>query len=249
MKSSQSNIVFYLRAFLILLATVLYSLAALCLGFIGIRSAYFVLSRNWSSLLLKLAGIRVHVHGLEHLNPMQSRIYVVNHTSYFDIPILLASLPDTIRFMYRKSLERIPFFGWSLARSPFIGIQREKARDAMKGIAEAVTSISIGESVVIFAEGTRSKDGRLAAFKRGAFLLASRSGKQIIPIALAGAHQVMPKDSKRFYPGDVEMTILPAFDTMKDMDKEDELMLQSQVHESINAALPHAMKSQIQNTK
>jgi 1-acyl-sn-glycerol-3-phosphate acyltransferase len=119
----------------------------------------------------------------------------------------------------------------------------------MKGIDEAVTSISIGESVVIFAEGTRSKDGRLAAFKRGAFLLASRSGKQIIPIALAGAHQVMPKDSKRFYPGDVEMTILPAFDTMKDMDKEDELMLQSQVHESINAALPYAMKSQIQNTK
>jgi len=247
MKSLLSNITFYLRAFFIVLATFLYSLAALFLGLMGIRSAYFILSRNWSSLLLKLAGVHVHVDGLEFLYPMQSRIYVVNHTSYFDIPILLASLPDTVRFMYRKSLERIPFFGWSLARSPFIGIQREKARDAMKGIDEAVKSISIGESVVIFAEGTRSKDGTLSAFKRGAFLLASRSGKQIIPIALAGAHRIMPKDSKRFYPGEVSVCILPPIEVKKDMDKEQELALQEIVHSAINAALPPEMKSQKRN--
>lgn len=243
MKDLASNIAFYIRAFLIVIATIVYSLVALFLGMIGIRSAYFFCSKNWSALLLKLAGVKVHVHGLEHLYPMQSRIYVVNHSSYFDIPILIASIPDTVRFMYRKNLERIPFFGWGLARSPFIGIQREKARDAMKGIEEAVRSISIGESVVIFAEGTRSKDGKLSAFKRGAFLLASRSGKQIIPIALAGAHKIMPKESKRFYPGEVNLTVLPPFEAMKDMDKEYELQLQDNVHSAINAVLPLEMKS------
>ncbi len=247
MKQIASNIAFYIRAFLIVIATIAYSLGALFLGLIGIRTAYFFFSKNWSSLLLTLAGVRVHVHGLEHLYPMQSRIYVVNHTSYFDIPILLASLPDTVRFMYRKNLERIPFFGWGLARSPFIGIQREKARHAMKGIDEAVKSISIGESVVIFAEGTRSKDGKLSTFKRGAFLLASRSGKQIIPIALAGAHKIMPKDSNRFYPGEVSITVLPPFEVMKDMDKEHELELQDNVHSAINEALPSEMKSQKRN--
>ena len=247
MKDLVSNIVFYIRAFLIVIATILYSLVALLLSLIGIRTAYFFCSKNWSSFMLKLAGVTIHVHGLEHLYPMQSRIYVVNHTSYFDIPIVLASIPDTIRFMYRKNLERIPFFGWGLARSPFIGIQREKARDAMKGIDEAVKSISIGESVVIFAEGTRSKDGKLAAFKRGAFLLASRSGKQIVPIALAGAHTIMPKESKRFYPGEVTLTVLPPFETMKNMDKEYELQLQDNVHSAINAVLPIEMKS-LKNT-
>lgn len=175
---------FLIRSILIVIVTICYSLIAIVCGFIGIRSAYFSLSRQWSAVLLFLAGVHVNIRGLEHLEPVQSRIYVVNHTSYFDIPIVLASIPDTIRIMYRKNLERIPFLGWSIARSPFIGIKREKARDAMKGIDEAVLSISIGESVLIFAEGTRSVNGRLGQFKRGAFLLASRSVNPSFPLLL-----------------------------------------------------------------
>ena len=243
MKSFFSSIIFFIRAFLIIILTIVYSIVAIIGGGIGIRSTYFILSRQWSKVILRIAGVRVKVNGLDNLYPMQRRIYVVNHTSYFDIPILLASIPDRVRIMYRKNLERIPIFGWGVASSPFIGIQREKARDAMRGIEEAIQTISTGESVVIFAEGTRSKDGRLSKFKRGAFLLASRSGKQIIPIALSGAHKIMPKDSKRFYSGEVELTILQPFEAIKDMDKEHELILQEQVHSAINAALPEEMKS------
>lgn len=243
MKSFFSSVVFIIRAFLLIILTTVYSIGAIIGGALGIRTTYFILSRHWSKLILRIAGVRIKVHGLENLYPMQRRIYVVNHTSYFDIPILLASLPDTVRIMYRKNLERIPIFGWGVASSPFIGIQREKARDAMRGIEEAIQTISTGESVVIFAEGTRSKDGRLSKFKRGAFLLASRSGKQIIPIALSGAQKIMPKESNKFYPGDVDITILPPFEAIKNMDKEHELILQEQVHSAINAALPEEMKS------
>lgn len=227
---------------MIVIVTIFYAILALTLGLSGMRKAYFICARQWSSVLLKCAGVRVQVTGMEHLYPMESRIYVVNHTSYFDIPIILATIPDTVRIMYRKNLERIPFMGWSLAASPYIGIQREKARDAMKGIEEAVKSVSIGESVIIFAEGTRSKNGRLGPFKRGAFLLASRSEKQIIPIAIGGAHVIMPKDQLRFFSGSVTVTILPKIEPVHGMSKEQEIVLQNRVHGLINDALPSDMK-------
>ncbi|NBO69483.1 MAG: 1-acyl-sn-glycerol-3-phosphate acyltransferase [Bacteroidetes bacterium] len=243
MKDIISFIGFILRSMLIVIVTIFYACVALLLGLSGIRKAYFILARQWSAVLLKCAGVQVQINGMQYLHPLQSRIYVVNHTSYFDIPILLASIPDTVRIMYRKNLERIPFMGWSLAASPFIGIQREKARDAMKGIEEAVKSVSIGESVVIFAEGTRSKDGRLGTFKRGAFLLASRSGKQLLPIALIGAQDIMPKDELRFYPGTVTMNLLPPIEPISNMSREEEVALQQSVHALINEALPEEMKS------
>lgn len=245
MKDAISFIAFLCRAFLIVISTIFYASLSLILGFSGMRSAYFIFARQWSSVLLKCAGVKVRKQGMEHLHPMQRRIYVVNHTSYFDIPIILASIPDNVRIMYRKNLERIPFMGWSLAASPYIGIQREHARNAMRGIDEAVNSVSNGESVVIFAEGTRSKDGRLGPFKRGAFLLASRSGKQLIPIAIAGAQTIMPKDQLRFYPGTVSMTILPPIEPLQEMNRDQEAALQQTVHDMINAALPPNMQSRV----
>jgi 1-acyl-sn-glycerol-3-phosphate acyltransferase len=243
MKDAISFIGFLLRSILIIIVTIFYACLALALGLSGMRRAYFIFARQWSSVLLKCAGVKVNIVGMEHLYPMQRRIYVVNHTSYFDIPIILASIPDSVRIMYRKNLERIPFMGWSLAASPFIGIQREKARDAMKGIEEAAKSVSIGESVVIFAEGTRSKDGRLGPFKRGAFMLASRSGKQLIPIAITGAQNIMLKDRWRFYPGTVSVTILSPIEPIDNLSREQESLLQHSVHSMINDALPPNMKS------
>lgn len=247
MKDIFSFIGFLLRSFLIVISTVFFASLSLILGLSGMRSAYFIFARQWSSVLLKCAGVKVRIQGIEHLHPMQKRIYVVNHTSYFDIPIILASIPDNVRIMYRKNLERIPFMGWSLAASPYIGIQREHARNAMRGIEEAVNSVSSGESVVIFAEGTRSKDGRLGPFKRGAFLLASRSGKQLIPVAIAGAHIIMPKDKLRFYPGNVSLTILPPIEPINEMSRDQEAALQKTVHDMINTALPENMQSRNRN--
>jgi len=144
------------------------------------RSIYFVYSRAWSRRLLSICGVTVRVSGAELLPKGVSRVYVVNHASLFDIPVLLASLRDNIRIMYKKELEKIPIFGWNIKLSPFIAVRRESVSNAMEIVNTAIEAISHGESVIIFAEGTRSKYGNLQAFKRGAFYLAARSSKHFL---------------------------------------------------------------------
>lgn len=235
---------FILRALALMICTIWYSVLALGAFAVGMnRNVYFRLARTWSAWLLRIAGIKVQVHGLDYMHHAPgSRVYVVNHTSYFDIPILLASLPDDIRIMYRENLEKIPFLGWSLRASPFIGIKREDARNAMAGIEAAVQAVQKGESVIVFAEGTRSADGRLGTFKRGAFLLASRSGKPILPIALAGAQHIMPRDARRFYPGQATLTVLPPIFPPASPGKKEEKEVLQAVYHSIKQALPNDMQ-------
>lgn len=238
-----SYIEFMLRSLAIILLTIAYSTLTL-LGFACRlkHEFYFSLAKQWSSALLYCAGVTVTIKGLDHLQGLDSRIYIVNHTSYFDIPILLASLPDNVRIMYRRNLEKIPFLGWSMKASPFIAIDRDDPRNAMKSIQEAIAAVQSGESVIVFAEGTRSKDGRLGLFKRGAFLLAARSKKPIIPIALIGAHSIMPKSGIFFKPGHTTLSIQEPFPSLQQEDKQAEKILMEAVHESIRLALPINMQ-------
>lgn len=238
-----SYIRFIARSLAIILVTIAYSTLTL-LGFACRlkHEFYFYLSKQWSSALLYCAGVTVTIKGLDNLQGLDSRIYIVNHTSYFDIPILLASLPDNVRIMYRRNLEKIPFLGWSMKASPFIAIDRDDPRNAMKSIQEAIGAVQSGESVIVFAEGTRSEDGRLGLFKRGAFLLAARSKKPIIPLALIGAYTIMPKSGIFFKPGHTILSIQEPFPSLQDEDKQAEKILMNAVHESIRLALPIDMQ-------
>lgn len=112
----------------------------------------------------------------------------------------------------------------------------------MKSIQEAIGAVQSGESVIVFAEGTRSKDGRLGLFKRGAFLLAARSKKPIIPIALIGAYTIMPKSGIFFKPGHTILSIQERFPSLQQEDKQAEKILMDAVHESIRIALPIDMQ-------
>ncbi|MCS7170472.1 MAG: 1-acyl-sn-glycerol-3-phosphate acyltransferase, partial [Candidatus Kapabacteria bacterium] len=134
-------------------------------------------------------------------------IYVCNHSSLLDIPVLIAALPDRLCFLYKKVLERIPFFGWILRRMPYVPITR-RAADAQLHIELAAQRIrQYGLSPVVFAEGGRSPDGRVRPFKRGAIVLAQQAQRPIVPVAIAGTYALLPPHTLRFRPGTAQVRI------------------------------------------
>jgi 1-acyl-sn-glycerol-3-phosphate acyltransferase len=164
-------------------------------------------SRKWSVKLLKIAGVRVIISGADYLDNSKNYIIITNHSSLFDIPILLASLNFNVVIMYKKELENIPVFGWALRRSPFIAVERADAHSAMDSIDHTVRLIQGDVSVIIFPEGTRSADGKLGTFKRGAFLVAIKSHKPIIPITIVGSSKLLQSKKFRFQSGEVRLVI------------------------------------------
>lgn len=219
----------------IAVVTVAYSVAVMLhMALFRDRDIFFVYARSWSRWLLRLAGIRVQLSGSEHVQPGQRYIYVANHASLFDIPVLLATVPDNIRIMYKRELASIPVFGWGLRMSPFIAVDRDNSREAAAQIEQAVQSMRMGSSVVVFPEGTRSADGSLGAFKRGAFTLAARAGRPLVPVALIGTAAIMPARTWRLKGGTVQCMILPAVELPKDMpSRADERRAMEHVHTRI----------------
>ncbi len=194
----------------IALVTVVYSIAVMLhMGLFRDPSVFYVYARSWSRILLKLAGVHVRTHGVEHLQQTQRYVYAANHASLFDIPVMLVGIPDNIRIMYKRELERIPIFGWCLKMSPFIAVDRERSREASDVLDTVVSTMRSGTSVLVFPEGTRSPDGNLGVFKRGAVALAVRSGTPIIPVALVGTASILPARTKTIHGGDVDLVIHP----------------------------------------
>lgn len=168
-------------------------------------------ARTWCRLIAATAGMRVRVFGLEHLPaPGSPVVYMANHQSYMDIPVLFGFLPVQFRIIAKESLFRIPFMGWHLTRAGNIPINRTNRREAMRSIAKAAERIREGTSVVIFPEGTRSRNGALQAFKAGSFKLAVSAGVPIVPLTIIGTCRVLEKDSLLIRPGAVELHVHPA---------------------------------------
>jgi 1-acyl-sn-glycerol-3-phosphate acyltransferase len=192
-------------------------------------------ARNWARSILLLCGIHVRVHGVDKLVPGRSYIYVSNHASAFDIPSILAAIPDQIRIIYKKELEKIPIFGWGLKWGSYIGIERSGSRDAIKSLDRAATSMREGASVLLYAEGTRTMDGRLQPFKRGAFTLAVKSGVSVIPLTVNGSYSILPKHSIAIRPGSVELVLSDPIAVTGRTGKEGEMDLMQKVHDAIAA--------------
>lgn len=226
----------WLVILIIVLVTVVFSVAVMVhMALFRDQDVFFVYARLWSRLLLWLSGVNVIVNGTEYLSPTERYIYITNHTSMFDIPVLLAFLPDNVRIMYKRELERIPVFGWGLKMSPFIAIDRSKSREAADAIDETVRTLATGSSVVIFPEGTRSPDGLVRAFKRGAFSLAARSGRAIAPIAILGANAIMPPRTKRLRPGTITLHIMPPQRLPEGAGRNEEIAMMQSMQEQIAA--------------
>lgn len=163
-------------------------------------------ARAWSRLILMTTGVRVSVEGLDRVTPGTTYIFVSNHQSIYDAPVLFASLPFQLRIIAKESLSKFPVLGWHLRRGRHLFVDRR--HPDRKGILRRWRAlVSEGLSLIIFAEGTRSADGRVARFKAGSFLLAIEAGLPIVPVAVIGTRAVMPKGRLRTEPADVRLIV------------------------------------------
>ncbi|MEJ2200504.1 MAG: lysophospholipid acyltransferase family protein [Desulfuromonadaceae bacterium] len=170
--------------------------------------------RIWGMVGLMLAGVKLKVSGQEHLQPNQPVVYMPNHQSNFDILALFAGLSGQFRWLAKEELFHVPLFGMAMRRCGYISLDRGDRKKAVKSMYEAVRRIHEGTSVIIFPEGTRSVDGRLQAFKRGGFMLALKAQVPVLPVAIRGSIDIMSKDSCWIRGGSIEVTILPALNSV-----------------------------------
>jgi len=178
------------------------------------QTGYFAhwCARTWSRLILATTGVRVEVSGLEKLEPGRTYVFVSNHQSIYDIPILFWSLPYQLRIIAKESLGNFPFLGWHLRRTGHMLVDRSRPdRKKIFGWASRLTAD--GLSLIVFPEGTRSRDGRVARFKGGSFLLALQAGLPVVPISVIGSRHVMLKGRLATYPGDVKLVVHEPIDT------------------------------------
>jgi len=160
--------------------------------------------------LARLCGVRVRVRGSEHLRD-EPYVFAPNHQSHFDIVALLGYLPGNNRFAAKRELFREPVLGLVLRRMGMIPIDRDDSASAIDRMNRASAA---GTSAIIFPEGTRSPDGRLLPFKKGAFVTAIHAGVPIVPVVCKGTHDVMPKGGYlSILPGEVELVVLPPIAT------------------------------------
>ncbi len=171
------------------------------------RKVHFYAAVPWARGILKACGIKVHVSGLENVDPATPRIYMSNHQSYFDILGLLAVIPVDFKFIMKQELMKIPLLGPTMRAAGYIGIAREDPRKAVASLNEAVKRIRAGASVMILPEGTRSPDGRLQEFKKGGFTLALKAGCDIVPVTIQGSHRIVPKGSLNIRKGEFAIHI------------------------------------------
>lgn len=161
----------------------------------------------WARFLSLFSGVKVKVSGLENIPKDFPSIFVSNHQSAADILILLANLPVRFRFAIKKELFKIPIFGWYIRKAGYFPIDREVVLSAYRTLETIIEIIKAGESVLIFPEGTRSKTGKLGKFKRGSLLAALKSGAPIVPVAISGSFNVMPRGTWLIHPGPVKLSI------------------------------------------
>lgn len=168
-----------------------------------------VLARLWSQLTLAASLVRVRRQGLENLAPGQAYVFVANHQSYMDIPLLFACLPAPFRIMAKASLFSIPIIGWHLRRTGNLPISFNNPRADARRLLEAVRYIREGHSLLVFPEGQRSISGEVEEFKTGIFLAAVKVGAPIIPVTIRGTRHVLPRNSWTVRPGRVELIFDP----------------------------------------
>jgi 1-acyl-sn-glycerol-3-phosphate acyltransferase len=183
------------------------------LGTVSILSSFFDRSgdfghrcaRAWSRLILTTTGVRVECTGLERLDPARSYVLASNHQSIYDIPILFASLPLQLRIVSKESLGAFPFLGWHLRRTGHLLVDR---RNPGADILQKMTRlVSEAHSLIVFPEGTRSADGRVARFKKGSFLVAIDAGLPVVPVSVSGSRDVMTKARLMVCPGRVRVIV------------------------------------------
>lgn len=200
---------------------------------------FWAIAPGYIRLMAWLFGIRRSMEGwddlpLEIREGRQAAIFVGNHTSLLDPPLIIATLPSHPVFMAKRELAFVPFLGWVIWLADFIFINRNHPADAIKSLRLAAQRIHDGQSIAAFPEGTRSRTGELLPFKKGAFNLAWEARVPMIPVAILGGRHILPADDWRVSPGPYHLHIGQPVDPKEFKDAE---ALRSALHEQVQALL------------
>jgi 1-acyl-sn-glycerol-3-phosphate acyltransferase len=199
----------------IIVATVLFGTASIVVslfdktGFVATRIA-----RVWARMLLRVSGVRVRVEGLEHISPSGSYVFVANHASYMDTPVVLAHVPVQFRFLAKRGLFQIPFLGTHLTQAGHIPVPRQDPRASVKTLQLAAETIQEKNvSLLVFPEGGRSHDGVLRPFKDGGAYIGIRAGVPLVPLVLIGTPKILPFGAGIVMSGEVIVRVLKPVET------------------------------------
>jgi 1-acyl-sn-glycerol-3-phosphate acyltransferase len=167
----------------------------------------FTISKAWAWIMLKVTWVHPEIKGKEYIRKNQSYIIISNHQSHFDILALVTKLGMQFRWIIKKELRKIPLFGYALYKSRNIYIDRSNREKAVESIHNGVSRLPDGASIMFFAEGTRSPDGKIHPFKKGGFMTALETGFPILPVTVNGSRKILPKKSVEFHPGPIEVIV------------------------------------------
>jgi len=204
-------------------------LATIIMGTISLLTSLFdshgrlqhQISRVWSRMLLAVSGVKMRIHGLEKIDPRGAYVFVANHRSLMDTPVVLAHIPLQFRFLAKKGLFLIPILGTHLRRAGHLPVVKDDPRASLRSMSDAAKIIrERGVSVLLFPEGGRSRNDKLQDFKEGAAYIAIKAGVPAVPIVMTGTREVLPLGSMQIMSGIVELRIgdpIPTADlTLKD---------------------------------
>lgn len=188
--------------------TPIYSLVCM-VALLFSRQAGYAVGVTWCRHMLQLSGVTCRVKGLNKIKPYHQYILVCNHSSHLDIPVLMVHLPLMLIFIAKKELFQIPFFGWGIRALGHVAIDRSsprRARDCIEHTSQQLKKHG-NQALVIFPEGTRTSDGSIRPFKQGSFALAQSSNLPVVPVAIKGTYQALPKKRLLARPAQVDLII------------------------------------------
>ena len=204
--------IFLLAFWFTAIAVVAPFLIALCRIFKNENMLYSPV-RFFVRLGLALVNVKVEVKGIERLDPNQTYIFTPNHQSLIEVPLFVTYLGCNPAYLGKKEVFKYPIFGYGIRLVGVVPVDRSNSPAAVESAKLATENLKRGKSYVVYPEGTRSKDGRLLPFKKGAFMMAIDAGVPVVPISVSGATQIMPKAEVKIFPSTVRLTIHEPIDT------------------------------------
>jgi len=226
-----------------------YVLLGVPAGLIGIPLTLLTRDIGWmyrvgtriAHLGLKAAGIRIDLQGMENVPAGQACIFMSNHVSNLDPPVLVPLVPGRASVMLKAELMKIPVLGPAMRMGKYVPVERNGSRaGAIASIRAATDAIKSGLHMVVFAEGTRSRTGRLLPFKKGPFYLAGECGVPVVPVTIVGTHELMPKARFQISPGTVRIIF---HEPIPPAEFGDRNCLMARVRAAINSGLPSEYQS------
>ncbi len=206
------------------------------------RAASRYIAANWGRLICWLTPVWVTVEGAENIDPGRTYVVACNHQSQYDIFLVYGWLKLDLKWVLKAELRKAPGVGIGCEKAGHIFVDRGNPEQTSKSISEALERVGDGVGVLFFVEGTRSQDGKLRPFKKGAFRVATSQKLPILPVTIIGTREIQKPKSMMIFPGKVRMVIHPAIEVDDGEGAENIRELMTQTRAAIASALPEKLR-------